>query len=192
MAIFVSLIYKNFPGGRIEKQSRLRINQDITSSQVRLIGLDGQQIGVTSLTDALKKAEDINMDLVEISPDANPVVCKILDYGKYKYRESKKRQESKAKQKQVEIKEIKFRLATGEGDYTVKLRNAIRFLESGNRVKALIAFRGREISKQDLGKLRLARFTQDLQHVADVERGPILEGNRLNMFFTPKAKDKRK
>lgn len=159
---------------------------------MRLIGADGQQIGIVSRAEAQKQAFENNMDLVEISPDTSPVVCKLLDYGKYKYRENKKRQEAKSRQKQVEVKEIKFRLATGEGDYNVKLRNAVRFLGEGNRVKALVAFRGREIVKQEIGRERLSRLQQDLQEYADVERAPILEGNRLHMFFMPKAKDKRK
>lgn len=160
---------------------------------MRLIGPDGAQIGVVTIADAQKRAYDLSLDLVEISPDARPCVCKLLDYGKYKYRESKKRQEAKSRQKQVEVKEIKFRLATGDADYAVKLRNAIRFLEGGDRVKALVAFRGREIVKQSIGRLRLERLRDDLHELADVERGPVLEGNRLQIFFMPKARDlKRK
>ena len=173
---------------RIEKQGNLRINQDITSSKVRLIGADGRQRGTLALAEAQKEADEAGLDLVEISPNARPAVCKLLDYGKFKYRENKKRQESRSRQKQVEVKEIKFRLATGEADYAVKLRNAIRFLDDSNRVKAFIAFRGREIVKQHLGRERLLRLQSDLEDYADVERGPSLEGNRLQMFFTPKAK----
>ena len=159
---------------------------------MRLIGADGQQVGVIPLAEALKRAAEHKLDLVEISPDARPVVCKLLDYGKFKYKKSKKRQETKARHKQAEIKEIKFRLTTGEGDYQVKLRNAVRFLTAGNRVKALIAFRGREIAKQNLGEERLLRLREDLVEYADVERGPVLEGARLQMFFMPKIKEKRK
>ena len=166
----------------------MRINQDITSSKVRLIGADGRQRGTLALAEAQKEADEAGLDLVEISPNARPAVCKLLDYGKFKYRENKKRQESRSRQKQVEVKEIKFRLATGEADYAVKLRNAIRFLDDSNRVKAFIAFRGREIVKQHLGRERLLRLQSDLEDYADVERGPSLEGNRLQMFFTPKAK----
>lgn len=179
-------------GGSIEKQNNLRINQDITAAEVRLIGPDGAQIGVVSLAEAQRRARALNLDLVEISPDARPCVCKLLDYGKFKYRESKKRQEARTRQKQVEVKEIKFRLATGEADYAVKLRNAVRFLEGGDRVKALVAFRGREIVKQSLGRQRLERLREDLGELADVERGPVLEGNRLQMFFMPKTKDARR
>lgn len=158
---------------------------------MRLIGDDGQQIGVVSTADAQNRANALNLDLVEISPDARPPVCKLLDYGKYKYRESKKRQESRSRQKQVEVKEIKFRLSTGEADYAVKLRNAIRFLTEGNRVKAMVAFRGREIAKQSLGAERLKRLRDNLSEVAEVERGPNLEGNRLQIYFMPKVKDRK-
>jgi len=170
----------------------LRINQDITSPEVRLIDADGKQVGVVSLAAAQQRADEAAMDLVEISPDARPVVCKILDYGKFKYRESKKRQEARARQKQVEIKEIKFRLGTGEADYAVKLRNARRFLTGGDRVKSLVVLRGREIMKQSLGRQRLEKFRDDLADIAEVERGPVLEGNRLQMFFLPKSEGKAK
>lgn len=159
---------------------------------MRLIGADGQQVGVISLAEALRRAAENGLDLVEISPEANPVVCKLLDYGKFKYKKSKKRQETRARHKQVEIKEIKFRLTTGEGDYQVKLRNAVRFLSAGNRVKALVAFRGREIAKQSMGEQRLLRLREDLVEYADVERGPVLEGARLQMFFMPKTKERKK
>ncbi|MGU9950805.1 MAG: translation initiation factor IF-3 [Gammaproteobacteria bacterium WSBS_2016_MAG_OTU1] len=177
---------------RIEKQNNLRINQDITSFKVRLIGHDGQQLGIFALSEAREEADKAGLDLVEISPDAKPPVCKLLDYGKYKYRENKKKQESRSRQKQVEVKEIKFRLATGEADYQVKLRNAIRFLGADNRVKAMIAFRGREIVKDYLGRERLLRLRNDLEEYADVEREPVLEGNRLQMFFMPKSKDNKR
>ncbi|MGI9348127.1 MAG: translation initiation factor IF-3 [Gammaproteobacteria bacterium] len=169
----------------------MRINHDITAEQVRLIGADGQQIGVISRDDAQSRADALDLDLVEISGDTKPVVCKLLDYGKYKYRESKKRQEARTRQKHVEIKEIKFRLSTGEADYAVKLRNAVRFLEDGNRVKAVIAFRGREVYKQSMGRERLDKLRQDLAEVAEVERPPMMEGRRMQMFFMQKN-DKRR
>lgn len=168
----------------------MRINQDITSSEVRLIGADGQQVGVIPLAEAQKRAGDVNMDLVEISPDSRPPVCKILDYGEFKYKKNKQQRKTRARHKQADVKEIKFRLTTGEGDYQVKLRNAVRFLSAGNRVKALVAFRGREIAKQELGAQKLARLREDLLQYADVEHGPVLEGARLQMFFTPKSKEK--
>jgi translation initiation factor IF-3 len=158
---------------------------------VRLIGADGQQIGLLSLASAQQQATEAGLDLVQISPGTSPVVCKLMDYGKHKYRESKKRQEARARQKQVEVKEIKFRLSTGEADYAVKLRNAVRFLNEGNRVKAVIAFRGREIVKQSLGRERLETLRHDLESIADVERAPVMEGRRMQMFFM-KKNEKRK
>lgn len=158
---------------------------------MRLIGADGQQVGVIALAEALQRARREKKDLVEISPDARPPVCKILDYGEFKYKKSKRQRKTRARQKQADMKEIKFRIATGEGDYQVKLRNAVRFLSAGSRVKALVAFRGREIAKKELGEQRLHRLREDLVEYADVERGPVLEGARLHMFFTPKTKRKQ-
>ncbi len=159
---------------------------------MRLIGADGQQVGVIPLAEAQQRAGWAKKDLVEISPDARPPVCKILDYGEFKYKKSKQQRKTRARQKQADIKEIKFRLTTGEGDYQVKLRNAVRFLSAGHRVKAMVAFRGREIAKQELGEQRLLRLREDLVEYADVERGPVLEGARLHIFFTPKTKEQRK
>ena len=131
-------------------------------------------------------ARAANLDLVEIAPAEKPVVCKILDYGKHKYRESKKRHEARMKQKQVELKEIKFHLVISEADYAVKLKNAKRFLESGNRVKASWFFRGREVSKIDIAMRTLERFVSDLEAVSDVDQKPNMEGRRLQMLLTPK------
>lgn len=131
-------------------------------------------------------ARAANLDLVEIAPTGKPVVCKILDYGKHKYRESKKRHEARMKQKQVELKEIKFHLVISAADYAVKLKNAKRFLESGNRVKVTWFFRGREVSKIDIAMRNLERFVADLEDVADIDQKPNLEGKRLQMLLTPK------
>ncbi len=153
---------------------------------MRLIDQDGEQAGVVSIANAMKMARDVDLDLVEIAPSAKPVVCKILDYGKYKYRASKKRHEARVKQKQVELKEIKFHLVISEADYNVKLRNAIRFLESGNRVKVSWWFRGREVSKIDIAMRSLDRFVLDVEEYGDVEQKPNLEGKRLHMLLIPK------
>lgn len=126
------------------------------------------------------------MDLVEIAPLAKPVVCKILDYGKFKYRENKKQHEARVRRKQVDVKEIKFHLVISEADYGVKLRNAVRFLNDGDRVKVSVWFRGREISKQQIGMERLRRFARDLQDYGAVEQAPNLEGKRMNMLIVPK------
>lgn len=143
---------------------------------------------MVKLEAALRMASEQEMDLVEIVPNAKPVVCKILNYGKYKYRESKKRHDARVKQKAVEVKEVKFHLIISKGDYDVKLRNAIRFLSNGNRVKATLWFRGREVSKQHLGLERLKQFSDDLAEIADVEQAPNLEGKRLTMLLVPKKK----
>lgn len=137
---------------------------------------------------ALRMAQEQKMDLVEIAPQAKPVVCKILNYGKYKYRESKKRHEARVKQKAVEVKEIKFHLIISRGDYEVKLRNAIRFLTNGNRVKTTLWFRGREVAKQSIALERLKEFATDLADHADIEQTPNLEGKRLTMLLVPKKK----
>lgn len=137
-------------------------------------------------------AKNQGLDLVEIAPTSNPVVCKILDYGKYKYRESKKRHEARTRQKQVEVKEIKFHLIISEADYQVKLRNAMRFLDGGNRVKVSLWMRGREVVKQDIAQARLKRFSDDLAELADIEQQPNLEGKRLGMLLVPKRKKRDK
>ncbi len=153
-----------------------------------LIDHDGQRTGVVKIEIALRMAQEQSMDLVEIAPQSKPIVCKILNYGKYKYRESKKRHEARVKQKAVEVKEIKFHLVISPGDYEVKLRNAIRFLNSGNRVKTTLWFRGREVVKQSIALERLKGFAKDLEEIAEVEQMPNLEGKRLTMLMVPKKK----
>jgi len=130
---------------------------------VRVIGADGQQIGVLSVAEALRKAEEAGLDLVEISPTAQPPVCRIMDFGKYQYEEAKRKQVAKKKQKQIQVKEVKFRPGTDIGDYRVKLRNLIRFLESGDKAKVTLRFRGREMAHQELGRQLLERVENDLK-----------------------------
>lgn len=187
MAVLLPL-QKRFPHKEvsIEKDTELRVNDNIVVSEVRLIDQNGLQAGVVPITKALDMARQARLDLVEIAPTATPVVCKILDYGKYKYQESKKRHQARVRQKQVEMKEIKFHLVISESDYAVKLKNAQRFLEAGNRVKVSWWFRGREISKVDIAMRTLERFVADLDAVADMEQKPNLEGKRLQMLLTPK------
>ncbi|MBI2509928.1 MAG: translation initiation factor IF-3, partial [Betaproteobacteria bacterium] len=135
----------------IAQEKEPRINSEITAAEVRVIGAAGEQVGVLSIAAANKMAEEAELDLVEIAPTAAPPVCRIMDYGKYKYRESKKRHEAKLKQKQIIVKEIKFRPGTDEGDYKIKLRNLIRFLEEGDKTKVTLRFRGRELAHQEFG-----------------------------------------
>lgn len=167
---------------------RARINQQITIAEVRLIDAEGQQIGVVSTREALRAAEEAGLDLVEISPTAKPPVCRIMDYGKYLFEISKKQAEAKKKQKQIQVKELKFRPTTEEGDYQVKLRNLIRFLEHGDKVKITLRFRGREVAHQDLGMRILDRLQQDIAEHGIVEQQAKREGRQLMMVLSPKKK----
>jgi translation initiation factor IF-3 len=153
---------------------------------VRLIGADGQQVGVVTVQEALRMAEEAELDLVEIAPTAQPPVCRIMNYGKFLYEESKRKQAAKKKQKQIEIKEVKFRPGTDVGDYQVKLRNLIRFLEEGNKAKITLRFRGREMAHQELGHELLKRVEEDLKDHGVVEQRPRLEGRQMVMVLTPK------
>jgi translation initiation factor IF-3 len=155
---------------------------------VRLIGAGGEQVGVVSLATANKMAEEAELDLVEIAPTAVPPVCRIMDYGKFKYRESKKRHEAKLKQKQIIVKEVKFRPGTDEGDYKIKLRNLIRFLEEGDKTKITLRFRGRELAHQEFGIRLLERIRGDLEPHGVVEQWPKMEGRQLVMVLAPKVK----
>jgi translation initiation factor IF-3 len=153
-----------------------------------LIGAGGEQVGVVSLASANKMAEEAELDLVEIAPTAVPPVCRIMDYGKFKYRESKKRHEAKLKQKQIVVKEVKFRPGTDEGDYKIKLRNLVRFLEEGDKTKVTLRFRGRELAHQEFGIRLLERIRADLEPYGVVEQWPKMEGRQLVMVLAPKLK----
>jgi translation initiation factor IF-3 len=153
---------------------------------VRLIGVDGEQIGITDLSAALAKAEEAEVDLVEISPAAKPPVCRLMDFGKYKYRESKKKHEAKLKQKQIQVKEIKFRPGTDEGDYQIKVRNLIRFLEEGDKTKVTLRFRGREMAHPEIGAKLMQRVQSDLDPYGVVEQFPKMEGKQMVMVLSPK------
>jgi len=151
-----------------------------------LIDADGEQVGVVSVKDALLRANEAGLDLVEISPNAVPPVCRVMDYGKYRYTAAKRKQEAKRKQKQIHVKEIKFRPGTDVGDYDVKLRNLVKFLESGNKTKVTMRFRGREMAHPDLGMDMLKRIETDLEDVGIVEQYPKLEGRQMVMVLAPK------
>jgi translation initiation factor IF-3 len=152
------------------------------------VGVEGEQLGILGLREALALAEESEIDLVEISPTAQPPVCKLMDYGKFKYEQSKKRHEAKQKQKQIQVKEIKFRPGTDDGDYQVKLRNLIRFLTEGDKAKITLRFRGREMAHQDIGLALLKRVESDLLDVGVVEQFPRLEGRQMVMMISPKKK----
>ncbi|EGZ46411.1 translation initiation factor IF-3 [Neisseria wadsworthii] len=172
----------------IAQEREARINGEITAKEVRLISGSGEQLGIVSLRDALAMSEEQDVDLVEISPTAKPPVCKLMDFGKYKYEQSKKRDEAKKKQKQVQIKEIKFRPGTDEGDYQIKMRNINRFLEDGDKVKVTLRFRGREMAHQEFGAQLLERVKEDLAEVATIEQFPKMEGRQMVMMIAPKKK----
>ncbi len=155
---------------------------------MRLIGVDGEQLGIVKTAEALRLAEQEGVDLVEIAPNAEPPVCRIMDYGKFKYQEQKRQQEAKAKQKVVQVKEVKFRPATDEGDYQVKLRNLRRFIEDGDKAKVTLRFRGREMAHQELGMRVLERVRDDMGELCQVEAMPKLEGRQMVMVLAPKRK----
>lgn len=166
-----------------------KINDEISALEVRLTGVDGEQLGILKLKEALQKAEEAHLDLVEISPNAEPPVCRIMDYGKFLYEKSKATKEQRKKQKVVQIKEIKFRPGTDEGDYQVKLRSLIRFLEDGDKAKVTLRFRGREMAHQQIGIEMLNRIKEDLVELAVVESYPSkIEGRQMIMVLAPKKK----
>ncbi len=164
-----------------------RVNHQILSNQVRLILADGDNAGVVSIREALRQAEEAGLDLVEISPNVNPPVCKIIDFGKYKYELQKKKAEAKKKQKVVEVKEIKLTANIGDNDYDVKLRAAKRFLEHGDKVKFTLRFRGREMSYTEQGMSLLNRAKEDLSALGKVEQEPKLDGRQMAMLVGPKG-----
>ena len=156
--------------------------------EIRLTGVDGTQIGIVRTSEALAMAEEAGVDLVEVAAKANPPVCRLMDYGKFRYQEQKRQQEMKAKQKVIQVKEVKFRPATDENDYQTKLRALIRFLGDGNKAKVTLRYRGRELAHQDLGQDVLTRIREDLAEIAQVEQFPKLEGRQMIMVLAPKRK----
>ncbi|MGK2889318.1 MAG: translation initiation factor IF-3 [Candidatus Malihini olakiniferum] len=176
-------------GKRVQPMRPNRINREIRAQEVRLTGVYGEQIGIVSLNEALEKAEEAGVDLVEISPNAEPPVCRTMDYGKFLYERSKANKEQKKKQKVIQVKEIKFRPGTDDGDYQVKLRNLVRFLEDGDKAKITLRFRGREMAHQQIGIEMLNRVRDDLSELAVVESFPSkIEGRQMIMVLAPKKK----
>jgi len=165
-----------------------RRNHEIRVPRVRVIGPDSEQMGILSRDEALHAASELGLDLVEIQPNGDPPVCRIMDYGKFKFEAQKKASAAKKKQKQVEIKEVKFRPVTDVGDYQIKLRNMTRFLEEGDKVKVTLRFRGREMAHQEFGVAQLKRVETDMQELGVVEQFPKLEGRQMVMVLSPKKK----
>ena len=164
------------------------MNDRIRCPEVRLIGAEGENVGVVSPERALELAENAGLDLVEISPNAEPPVCKIMDFGKYKYEQQKRESEARKKQKIIEIKEIKFRPGTDTHDYDVKMRNVFKFLENGDKVKITLRFRGREMAHLNLGRELLERVAEDVQEIGKVENMPKMEGRQMTMMIGPLTK----
>jgi translation initiation factor IF-3 len=163
-----------------------RVNEEIGVPRVRLIDARGNMVGIVSRNEALERAAEAGLDLVEIASNADPPVCKILDYGKYKYEEQKKKSEARKKQKTIEVKEIKLRPGIDDHDYAVKMRAMRNFIEEGDKVKITMRFRGRELAHQDLGMNVLMRVKNDLDEIAKVEQFPKMEGRQMTMVMSPK------
>ncbi|MDX5440388.1 MAG: translation initiation factor IF-3 [Alteromonadaceae bacterium] len=171
-------------GGRTPKAP---INENIDATEVRLIDAEGNQVGIVPIEDAIRMAEEATLDLVQVT-DSDPIVCKIMDYGKKIFEEKKAKAAAKKKQKQTQVKELKFRPGTEEGDYQVKLRNLVRFLENGDRGKITIRFRGREMAHQEIGMKLMARIEADVEELATVEMRPKMEGRQMTMIVAPRKK----
>ena len=169
------------------KDDGIRINHDIKADEVRVVDEDGEMKGVMSVADAVELAEYAGLDLVEVSPNAKPPVCKILDYGKYKYEQQKKAAEARKKQKTVDVKEVKIRPGIEDHDYQVKMRNARRFLENGDKVKVTMRFRGREMAHQDIGMNLLNRMIEELSDVGKVDLKPKMEGRQMMMVLSSES-----
>jgi translation initiation factor IF-3 len=167
------------------------MNEEIDVPEVRLVNADGEQAGIVSIEDALSAALAAGLDLVEIAPDAEPPVCKVMDYGKKLFEVKKQQAAQRKKQKQTQVKEMKFRPGTDIGDYQIKLRNLIRFLENGDKAKITLRFRGREMAHQELGRELLARVEKDLEEYAHVEQRPNMEGRQMIMVLGPGKKKKQ-
>ncbi|MQY64696.1 MAG: translation initiation factor IF-3 [Calditrichaeota bacterium] len=163
-----------------------RINDQITAPRVRLVGGGGEQLGIVPIEDALKEAEDQNLDLVEVAPQANPPVCKILDYGKFRYNQQKRLRESKKKQHVIANKEMRMRPGIGDHDLNTKINQAIKFLQEGSRLKITVRFRGRELSRQDLGTTLLDRVVEMLADYAEIDKSPMVEGRNMIVYLVPK------
>ena len=167
-------------------KQELPINRQIRAKEVQLIGDNGEKLGVVSINEALEKAEEKNLDLVLVAPNANPVVCKIMNYGKYKFEQAKKEKESRKNQKAVETKEIRVTPNIGEHDFGFKCKNARGFLESGNKVKFTVRFRGRELNNVKIGEGILNRFAEELSDVSNIEKAPHLEGKSMFLILAKK------
>lgn len=170
----------------ISKEQQHQINEAIRAREIRLIGANGEQLGIVPLRDALRQAQEQNLDLVNIAPQAKPPVCRIMDYGKFRYEQSKREKEARKNQKIIQIKEVRLSPSIEEHDVQTKLKNVKKFLQNGDKVKLSIRFRGREITHQEIGRKVLNRMSQEVKDISDIERQPKLEGRQMIMILTPK------
>jgi translation initiation factor IF-3 len=168
------------------KQDRVRVNEGIRAKEIRVIGENGEQLGIMPVTQALTLAQEREQDLVEVAPTANPPVCRVMNYGKFQYQKSKRAHEAKKHQKQVMLKEVKFRPRTDEHDYQFKKNHILRFLSDGNKAKATLVFRGREMTHQEIGRQLMERLVNDLNEIGSLEKAPRMEGYALVAIFAPR------
>jgi translation initiation factor IF-3 len=173
------------------KKDAMRVNEEIVAPQVRVISAEKGPLGILALAEARRVAEESGMDLVEVSPDAEPPVCRILDYGKFRFQQNKKQQDAKRKQKIIQVKEVKFRSRIDDHDYQTKLRQIRKFLEAGHKVRAFVAFRGREMAHRELGLKILERLLAELVDVGLIEKQPQMEGRQMFMILTAQAQGKK-
>ena len=185
VAVFL-YVSENWRCFRISKQGH-QINEEIRDKEVRLVSDTGEQLGIMSAREALERAMDANLDLVKISPTANPPVCKLMDYGKYKFEQTKREKEARKNQHVVEIKEVRMSPSIDVNDFNVKLRNAQKVLAEGNRVKVTVRFRGREMAHTDIGKGLLLKFAEQCGEVATLDKDPKLDGRHMSIFLSPKS-----
>lgn len=163
-----------------------QINEEITDKEIRLIGNEGEQLGIMSAEEALRIATERDLDLVKIAPGSNPPVCKIMDYGKYRFEQTKKEKDAKKNQRVIEIKEIRMSPGIGDNDFNTKLKNGQKFLNDGNRVKVSVRFRGREMAHTDIGEVLLRNFAEKCADIANLDKAPKLEGRNMSIFLSPK------
>lgn len=175
-----------------QKRMEVRVNRRIRAPEVRVISAEGEQLGVLPIQEALRAAENVGLDLVEIAPNVKPPVCKIIDYGKYKYQQSKKQQEAKKHQTVIHVKEVKFRPTTDDHDFDFKVRHILRFIEEGDKAKVTVAFRGREMTYLAQGREMLNRVLETIKEAVVVEIAPKMEGRQMFMIVAPKGKEHAK
>ncbi|MBA4494516.1 translation initiation factor IF-3 [Paenactinomyces guangxiensis] len=170
----------------MSKEHQHQVNESIRAREVRLIGVNGDQLGIKPLREALRLAQEANLDLVNVAPQAKPPVCRIMDYGKYRYEQSKREKEARKNQKIIQVKEVRLSPSIEENDVQTKLKNVKKFLQKGDKVKLSIRFRGREITHQDLGRKILDRMASEVKDISEIERHAKLEGRQMIMILTPK------